>query len=119
MPITNLEKARKAWQPIADQWEAAGKVPRDQIKELEGRIRAVENAIRNAEQNEWKRTDPEKSARADDMISKLEAAIAQIEADIKAAEASGNSKKVASLTENLESRKAFLDMARQTASDFS
>ena len=119
LPIKSLDAARKTWQSIADRWEAAGKVPRDQIKELEGRIRTVENAIRNAEQNEWKRTDPEKSARADDMISKLEAAIAEIEADIEKAKAAGNDKKVASLTENLASRNAFLDMARQTASDFS
>ena len=53
------------------------------------------------------------------MISKLEAAIAEIEADIEKAKAAGNDKKVASLTENLASRNAFLDMARQTASDFS
>ena len=119
LPIKDLDSARKAWQSIADRWEAAGKVPRDQIKELEGRIRTVENAIRNAEQQEWKRTDPEKSARADDMIHKLEAAIAEIEADIAKAEAAGNAKKVASLKENLESRQAFLEMARKTASDFS
>lgn len=119
LPVKDVDAARKAWQSIADRWEQAGKVPRDQIKELEGRIRAVENAIRTAEQQEWKRTDPEKSARADDMIQKLEAAIAEIEADITKAEKSGNTKKVASLKENLESRKAFLEMARKTASDFS
>ena len=42
------------------------------------------------------RSDPEKSARADDMVSKLEAAIAQVEADLAAREA-GNEKKVTDL----------------------
>lgn len=119
LPIKSVETARAAWHKIADRWEAAGKVPRDQIKELEGRIRAVENAIRDAEQREWKRTDPEKSARADDMIAKLQAAIAETEADLQKAEESGDAKKIASLKENLESRKAFLAMAEKTASDFS
>jgi len=119
VPVKDLEATRKAWHDIADRWEAAGKVPRDQIKELEGRIRAVERAIREAGEQEWKRTDPEKSARADDMITKLEDAISAIEADIAKAEAAGDTKKVAKLRENLESRQAFLEIARRTASDFS
>lgn len=119
VPVKDLEATRKAWHDIADRWEAAGKVPRDQIKELEGRIRAVERAIREAGEQEWKRTDPEKSARADDMITKLEDAISAIEADIGKAEAAGDTKKVAKLRENLESRQAFLEIARRTASDFS
>ncbi|MFS0885560.1 DUF349 domain-containing protein [Aeromicrobium sp. 179-A 4D2 NHS] len=119
VPVKDLEATRKAWHDIADRWEAAGKVPRDQIKELEGRIRAVERAIREAGEQEWKRTDPEKSARADDMITKLEDAISAIEADIAKAEAASDTKKVAKLRENLESRQAFLEIARRTASDFS
>src|SRR5690606_34314700 len=118
LPINDLEAARRAWHDIADRWEAAGKVPRDQIKELEGRMRTVEKAIRDAGDQEWKRTDPEKSARADDMITKLQDAIAEIEADLAKAEAAGEAKKAASLRENLESRQAFLDIARRTASDF-
>src|SRR5690606_16134896 len=118
LPITDLEAARKAWHDIAERWEAAGKVPRDQVKELEGRIRAVERAIREADEREWKRTDPEKSARANEMITKLEDAIAQIESDIAAAEAAGDAKKVEELRENLASRQEFLQIARRTASDF-
>lgn len=118
LPITDLEAARKAWHDIAERWEAAGKVPRDQVKELEGRIRAVERAIREADEREWKRTDPEKSARANEMITKLEDAVAQIESDIAAAEAAGDAKKVEELRENLASRQEFLQIARRTASDF-
>ncbi|RLV55402.1 DUF349 domain-containing protein [Aeromicrobium phragmitis] len=119
LPITDLDAARRAWHSIAERWEAAGKVPRAKVKEFESRIRAVENEIRNADQREWQRTDPEKSARADDMIGKLEAAIAETEAKLDKARADGNEKKVRELTENLESRRAFLDIARKTASDFS
>ena len=68
-----------------DRWDAAGKVPRDQMKSLEGRIRKVEQAIRSVEDDQWKRSDPEKSARADDMLGQLERAIAGIEADLEKA----------------------------------
>jgi hypothetical protein len=89
------------------------------MKELEGRLRKVEQAIRGAEDEQWRRTDPEKSARADDMVSKLEAALAQIQADLDAARASGDQRKVKDLEENLASRQQFLDMARKASADFS
>ena len=119
MPVGDLEAAKRAFRDIADRWEAAGKVPRDRMKELEGRIRKVEQAIRDAENEQWKRTDPEKSARADDMVSKLETALAKIEADLETARAAGNEKKVKELEENLASRQQFLDMARKASADFS
>ena len=100
-------------------WDAAGKVPRDQMKDLEARIRRVEQAIRSVEEDQWRRSDPEKSARADDMVSKLEAAIADIQADLDKARAGGDAKKIASLEENLASRQAFLDMARKASDEFS
>ena len=53
------------------------------------------------------------------MVAKLEDAIAKIEADLAAARAAGNEKKAKELEENLESRQAFLEMARRAATDFS
>ena len=47
------------------------------------------------------------------MVSKLEAALAEIQADLDAARSAGNEKKVRELEENLASRQAFLDMARR------
>ncbi|MGH3361327.1 MAG: DUF349 domain-containing protein, partial [Nocardioides sp.] len=57
----DLEAAKKTMRDIAERWEAAGKVPRDRMKELEGRIRKVEQEIRGHEEEQWRRTDPEKS----------------------------------------------------------
>ncbi|WP_432479177.1 DUF349 domain-containing protein [Nocardioides sp. GXQ0305] len=118
VPVDDLETAKKSFRDIAERWEAAGKVPRDRIKELEGRLRKVEQQIRSAEDEQWKRTDPEKSARADDMVSKLEAAIAVIEADLAAARAADDAKRVQELEDNLASRQSFLDMARRASADY-
>jgi hypothetical protein len=118
LPITDLEAARRAMAGYSERWEAAGKVPRDRVKELEGRLRAVESAVRDASEQAWKRTDPEKSARADDMNSKLEKAIADLEADLAAAQESGDKKRIKDVEENLASRKSFLEMAQKAATDF-
>lgn len=119
LPVTDLAATKKAFRDISERWEAAGKVPRDDMKTLEARIRKVEQEIRGLEDAQWKKSDPEKSARADGMVGQLEDAIAKIEAELEAAKASGNDKKVKDLQENLASRKAFLEMAKQTASEFS
>ena len=95
------------------------RTPVESVPEISAAVRKVEQAIRSVEEERWARTDPEKSARADDMVTKLEDAIAKIEADLAAAQASGNEKKAKDLAENLESRQAFLEMARRAATDFS
>lgn len=119
LPVTDLAAAKAAFRDLADRWDEAGKVPRDRIKELEGRMRTVEQAIRKLEDEQWKRSDPEKSARADDMVTKLEAAIADAEAKLEKARAAGDQRKIKELEENLEGRRSFLEMAKRASADFS
>ena len=118
LPVTDLAAAKRAFRDIAERWDAAGKVPRDQIKPLEAGIRRVEQEIRTLEEAEWSKSDPEKSARADDMVSKLREAITKIEGDLEKARAAGDDKKVRSLESDLESRRSFLEMAERTAAEF-
>ena len=118
VPVTDIDAAKRAFRDIAERWDAAGKVPRDRMKELEGRIRKIEQEIRGVEEEQWRRSDPEKSARADDMVSKLEAAIAQVEADLEKARAAGNEKKIKELEDNLASRQMFLETAKRASADF-
>jgi len=119
LPITNVEAARKAWLDIADRWEAAGKVPRAKIGEFEARIRKIEDAVKDATDSVWKKSDPEKSARADDMIAKLQRAIDEAQEKLKAAEAKNDEKKSKDLKKDLESKEAFLEMAKKAQADFS
>lgn len=117
LPVTDLAAAKRAFREIAERWDAAGKVPRDQIKSLEGRIRKVEEEIRGLEEAQWRKSDPEKSARADDMVTKLRDAIAKVEADLHTARAAGDDRKVTSLEADLASRRSFLEMAERTAAE--
>lgn len=119
VPVTDIEAAKKSFRDLADRWDEAGKVPRDRMKDLEGRMRKVEQAIRAVEEEQWSRSDPEKSARADDMISKLEAGIAETQAKLDKATAAGDAKRTKDLEAELANKQAFLDMARKAAADFS
>ena len=121
LPVTqdNLDDVKRRFRDIGARWDDAGKVPRDQVKTLEGRMRKVEQAIRQVEQDQWQRSDPEKSARADDMLGQLERAVEALETDLDKARAAGDTKRTAELESSLASRRQFLEMARRTASDFS
>jgi len=119
VPVTDLDAAKKTFRDLADRWDAAGKVPRDRMKALEARMRKVEQAIRAVEDEQWSRSDPEKSARADDMISKLESGIAETRAKLDKATAAGDARRTKDLEAELANKQAFLDMARRAAEDFS
>ncbi len=118
LPVSDLATAKAAFRDLADRWDAAGKVPRERMKDLEGRMRSVEQAIRKVEDEQWNRTDPEKSARADDMVSKLEAAIAEAEAKLEKARLTGDERKIRELEESLEGRRSFLEMAKRASDDY-
>ena len=77
-----------------------------------------EQAIRAVEDDQWSRSDPEKYARADDMIGKLEAGIAETQAKLDKATASGDARRVKDLESELANKQAFLDMAKKAAADF-
>jgi hypothetical protein len=119
VPVTDLEAAKRAIRDLSERWDAIGKVPREKIRPLEDRMKAVEAAIRSIEQEQWRRSDPEKSARADDMVTKLRDAIAKVEKDLDSARSAGDHKKVTELEENLASRRSFLEMAQRASADYS
>lgn len=118
-PKADLEGAKRAFRDISERWEAAGKVPRHRIRELEGRIRKVEQALRGAEDEQWRRTDPEKSRRAEGMLSNFESAIAKARAELERAQAAGDKREAKRLEESIASQQALLDMARQASARFS
>lgn len=88
-PAGGLDAAKAALRSIQERWEAAGKVPRERIKEFDARLRAVEDRIRSAEDSHWRRTDPETSARIEQFRSRAESYRAQA----TKARAAGNDRK--------------------------
>ncbi|GAB3130310.1 DUF349 domain-containing protein [Glaciibacter psychrotolerans] len=105
---TDRTKARTALSAIQRQWDEIGKVPRDQVKVIEERMRKVEAAVRKLDDDHWKRNNPETKARTEGLTGQLNSAIAKLEAALAAAEASKDAKAIAEATEALETRKAWL-----------
>jgi hypothetical protein len=119
LPVTDVRAAKEAFRDIADRWDTAGKVPRDRIKELEGRMRKVEQAIRGVEDEQWNRSNPEARARAADTVAQLEASLAELEEKKAKADAAGNAKKSDEHAAAIEARQAWLVEARKALDDFS
>ena len=117
VPVKDLGAAKQAIRSIQDRWEAAGKVPRGDIQRVEGRLRAVETAIRDSEQAQWTRTNPETRARAEGAAAQLEAAIAGLEADLEAAKAKKDDRKIAEAQAALDARRAWLEQVQRAADD--
>ena len=115
LPVKNVKAAKRALRPIQDAWEEAGRVPRGAVRRIEGRMRAVEDAIREAENAEWRRTDPETKARAEGLAGQLQDSIASLEKDLAAAQAAGDTKKVAEAEAALTARRAWLDQVLRSA----
>ena len=115
LPIKDIKAAKKALRPIQDAWEEAGRVPRGAVRRIEGRMRAVEDAIREAENVEWRRTDPETKARAEGLAGQLQDAIAGLEKDLAAAQAAGDAKKIAEAEAALTARRAWLEQVLRSA----
>ena len=115
LPVKNVKAAKRALRPIQDAWEEAGRVPRNAVRRLEGRMRAVEDAIREAENAEWRRTDPETKARAEGLAGQLQDAIAGLEKDLAAAQAAGDAKKIAEAEAALTARRAWLEQVLRSA----
>jgi hypothetical protein len=101
-------RARASLQSIQRRWDEIGKVPRDQMRAIEERLRKVESAVRGLEDERWRREDPEKKARSEGLAGQLEEAISKLEDDLAAARASGDAGAIAAAEEALEARKAWL-----------
>lgn len=105
---TDRTKARNALSSIQRRWDAIGKVPRDQVKVIEDRLRKVEAAVRKLDDDHWKRNNPETKARAEGLAGQLNDAIQKLEAELAEAKAGTDAAKIAQATEALEARKAWL-----------
>ncbi|MFD4033874.1 DUF349 domain-containing protein [Streptomyces sp. NPDC058637] len=118
VPVTDLKAARAAFRAVNERWEAIGHVPRDARPKVEGRMQAVERALQEAEESEWRRTNPEARARAEGLTGQLQAAVDKLRKQIDTARASGNNSRADKLSRELEGRQALLDQALKGLEEF-
>ena len=88
--MTDIRAARSALRGIQEKWEQIGAVPRDAREHLESGLRRVEDALRKAEETQWRRSNPEALARAEGTVAQLRSTIAQLEQQLARARERGD-----------------------------
>jgi hypothetical protein len=119
LPITDVRTARATLRNLLERWEAAGPVPREQRDRLEGGLRKVDDAVRKAEEAEWKRSNPEARARAQSTVEQLRTSIEQLEKRLAKAQTAGRAKDVKEAEEAITARRSWLEEAERTLAEFS
>ena len=118
LPVRDLAAAKSALRDIQERWESAGKVPRAELDQVERRMRAVEQSVRDADDRRWQSSNPEARARAQSAVDQLESAIADLESDLTTAREAGKAKRVAEAEAALSARREWLEQARKALKDF-
>lgn len=109
LAITEVEQARAALRALHDRWDAIGKVPRDQIRLVEDKLRTIEQHVKRLADEHWAKHNPATKARSDGLAAQLQAAIEKLEAELAAAKASGDAARITAAEEALAARKVWLD----------
>ncbi|CAH0141954.1 DUF349 domain-containing protein [Microbacterium foliorum] len=107
---SNIKSARAMLTRIQRQWDEIGRIfPREKERALDDRLRVIEQALKAREEVDWKKNNPETKARANDMSSQLLEAIEKLEAELAAAEKSGDKKAAKAAADALEARRTWLN----------
>ncbi|MCG7299498.1 MULTISPECIES: DUF349 domain-containing protein [Brevibacterium] len=117
LPIEDIEATRTKLRTIQEKWEDAGRVPRADVSRMEGGLREVERALADAENDEWKRTNPETKARTSGVMAQLEDALEDLRKELEAAREKGDSKRIAQAEEAFNTKQAWYDQLSKTAQE--
>jgi hypothetical protein len=119
LPVTDWRAAKNALRSIQERWEQAGPVPRESRDQLESGLRRVEEAVKRAEDAQWKRSNPEALARAEATVSQLRTAIATLETQLAKAQDRNDAAGIRKAEDALEARRSWLVEAERTLAEFS
>jgi hypothetical protein len=119
VPVTEAKAARAKLRGLHDRWATIGKVPREAMREVDQRMRVVEKAVEAANEDAWRRSNPEARARAESTVSQLRESISALTKERDAALAAGKGQAAAQAEEAIAARQSWLDQAEATLAEFS
>jgi hypothetical protein len=118
LPIANLDEVKRKFRDLKGKYLKSGQVERGKRNALDRRVENVELTIKEAEQKQWRKSDPGAKARANDVVSQLRSAVAEYEAKAAKAESAGDFKKASDLREAAAARAVWLAEAEKGLSEF-
>ena len=119
LPITDPTAASRSLRSIQQRWEAIGHVPRGDKERIEGGLRKVDEALKSAEGDRWRRTDPAKRAFAESTVEKFRESLAKQEKAHAAAVASGNDVAATKAADSIASTRSLLEAAERSLAEYS
>lgn len=110
MPFTKPDQVREQYHALLERWDEAGRVPRGDVKRMEGALKRIQDAFREAEDAQWRQSDPETQARQNSMLAQLDETIAELEESLTAAREHGDERAIKEAEEALEARRSWRRM---------
>jgi len=104
LDVSNPRQAQVALRDLQEKLESFGHVPREAMHRVEARMRAAEQRVRDAVDAEWKRSAPESNP----FLAQLKERLAEAEAKLARAQASGDASRIAKAEAEVEQRRALL-----------
>ncbi len=118
VPFTDVKAAKNSFRELARSWEKIGITHRDKRAALDARVAKVEEEIKAAEAEIWRKTDPAAKARAADVVKQLADSIANYEKIAAKSSAAGNAKKAQEALDSAAARKVWLAEAEKSLAEF-
>ncbi len=118
LPINNLDETRRKFRDLKSKYMKSGQVERGKRNALDRRVDDVELTLKEAEQEQWRKSDPGAKARAAEVVAQLVAAVAEYESKAAKAEAAGDSRKASELREAAAARSMWLAEAQKGLAEF-
>jgi len=104
---------------IGERWNAIGHVPRGDRDRVEGRLRKVEDAVKRAEEDQWRRTDPAKRALAESTVKTFRASLTKLEKQAAAAVSTGDARRASDLQGRVDQTRSLLEAAENSLAEYS
>jgi hypothetical protein len=117
LPITDPKAARGALRSIHQRWDKIGSVAREAQDRLEGGLKKVDDAVRKAEDVQWRRTNPEALSRARDTVEQIRKTVQNLESQLEQANEKGDEAARERASSALQTRRGWLAEAEKTLAD--
>ena len=112
-PDKGLGAAKSKLRELQDKWDEIGYVPRNKIREYEDKIGEIEKRVSDAEEKQWRKSNPAQQDKANQFQVKAD----DFRAKAEAAEAKGDAKQAAELRAQAEQWQEFADVAAKALDD--
>jgi hypothetical protein len=116
LPVKDIRATKKALHAIQDKWEKAGRVPRNDLRRIDGRLRKVEDAVKAAESHKWQASNPELKGRASDTVIRFRETVEKLQRQLDRAKEAGNTAAITKAEDSLAGAKSMLAVAEQASS---